>query len=71
MRIKELLSELTFNGSQCTKDCSGHRAGYAWAMRNRGQRPSNSRSSSFNKGTKIAVDQIKTRTITKPIVSKS
>lgn len=23
----------TFKGYQCTKDCSGHRAGYAWAQR--------------------------------------
>lgn len=23
----------TFKGYQCTKDCSGHRAGYAWAER--------------------------------------
>ena len=26
---KEQLDELTFLGSECTKDCSGHRAGYA------------------------------------------
>lgn len=24
----------TFKGYQCTQDCSGHRAGYAWAARN-------------------------------------
>ncbi len=23
----------TFKGYQCTKDCSGHKAGYAWAQR--------------------------------------
>lgn len=23
----------TFKGYECTKDCSGHRAGYAWAER--------------------------------------
>lgn len=23
----------TFHGYQCTNDCSGHRAGYAWAER--------------------------------------
>lgn len=25
---------LTFNGYECTSDCSGHRAGYRWAERN-------------------------------------
>ena len=25
------LDELSFLGSPCTKDCSGHRAGYAWS----------------------------------------
>jgi hypothetical protein len=24
---------LSFKGYRCTKDCSGHRAGYAWAAR--------------------------------------
>lgn len=23
----------TFKGYQCTQDCSGHKAGYAWAQR--------------------------------------
>jgi len=33
MKINELLNELTFHGSQCTKDCSGHRAGYNWNLK--------------------------------------
>ena len=46
------LRELSFLGSQCTKDCSGHRAGYAWYQR-RGQQPQ-SWSPSFNKGAALA-----------------
>lgn len=50
----EQLDELVFKGSQCTKDCSGHRAGYAWS-RGRGGRDGNSPwSPSFNKGAAIA-----------------
>jgi len=49
---KEQLDELTFLGSECTKDCSGHRAGYAWSQRN-GARVPNSWSPSFNKGAAL------------------
>jgi len=49
---KSKLDELNFLGSQCTKDCSGHRAGYAWSRRKAGQVP-NSRSPSFNKGAAL------------------
>lgn len=49
---KKAFNELTFKGSQCTKDCSGHRAGYDWTIRNPGRIP-NSRSPSFNKGSAI------------------
>ena len=48
----EQLDELTFKGSQCTVDCSGHRAGYEWYQRK--QRTPNSRSTSFNNGPAIA-----------------
>jgi hypothetical protein len=55
MKIEELLNELTFHGSQCTKDCSGHRAGWSWgkkypnrATTNRATHPS------FNNGVDIA-----------------
>jgi hypothetical protein len=46
------LDELTFRGSECTRDCSGHRAGYEWWQRNR--RNAQSWSPSFNKGAAIA-----------------
>lgn len=49
---EEQLAELSFLGSQCTKDCSGHRAGYAWYKKN-GRRP-NSWSTSFNNGASLA-----------------
>ena len=43
------LNELSFLGSQCTKDCSGHRAGYDWSQKHGGL-DSASWSPSFNKG---------------------
>ena len=49
---EEQLDELTFRGSPCTVDCSGHRAGYEWYKR-KGRTP-NSRSQSFNNGAAIA-----------------
>lgn len=50
----ETLRELTFMGmSQCTKNCSGHRAGYAWSKA-RGGVSAASWSPSFNKGAEIA-----------------
>jgi hypothetical protein len=48
----EQLNELSFMGSQCTKDCSGHRAGYSW-YKKRGYEPA-SWSNSFNNGAAIA-----------------
>lgn len=33
MRAHEFITELKFFGSPCTKDCSGHRAGYAWSKK--------------------------------------
>jgi len=49
---EETLAELQFRGSECTQDCSGHRAGYEWWQRNR--RTPVSRSPSFDKGAAIA-----------------
>jgi hypothetical protein len=46
------LDELQFKGSECTKDCSGHMAGYDWSIRKAGKVP-NSHSPSFNKGAAI------------------
>ena len=54
------LDELEFMGSTCTKDCSGHKAGYKWSLDRAGRQPSPlSPSPSFNKGAAIAA---KTRT---------
>lgn len=51
---EQQLNELTFMGmSQCTRDCSGHRAGYAWSKAHGGASAA-SWSPSFNKGAEIA-----------------
>ena len=50
---EEQLDELTFMGSQCTKDCSGHRAGYNWSIA-KGRKSAASWSNSFNKGAELA-----------------
>ena len=51
---EEQLDELMFMGmSPCTKDCSGHRAGYRWSKA-RGGVSTASQSNSFNKGAEIA-----------------
>ena len=50
---KQNLRELMFMGlSPCTKDCSGHRAGYAWSARHNNAH-SASWSDSFNRGAAI------------------
>jgi len=49
---EEQLDELTFKGSECTIDCSGHRAGYEWSQRRGGQEPQSWRPS-FNKGAAL------------------
>jgi|688.fasta_scaffold213153_2 hypothetical protein len=55
MTIDELLTELTFHGSQCTKDCSGHRAGWKWGKAHPNVATTNSASHpSFNNGVRIA-----------------
>lgn len=65
MRINELILELSFQGSPCTKDCSGHKAGYAWAQKHP-MTPAASSSPSFNKGAAIAVNQSKPGKLRKP-----
>ena len=50
----EQLDELSFLGSPCTKDCSGHRAGYNWS-KGRGKIHAASWSQSFNNGAALAV----------------
>jgi hypothetical protein len=59
MRAHEFISELTFFGSKCTKDCSGHLAGWNWERRKRTGVRNNSWSNSFNNGTEIAANQDK------------
>ena len=49
---REQIRELSFLGSPCTKDCSGHRAGYYWSAA-RGNKTANSWSQSFNNGTAL------------------
>ena len=53
---KQHLDELQFLGSTCTRDCSGHRAGYAWSQARAGAKIPNSWSPSFNKGAKLQRD---------------
>ncbi|MCA9361200.1 hypothetical protein KC845_01435 [Candidatus Kaiserbacteria bacterium] len=47
-----------FHGYNCTKDCSGHEAGYNWAMKNnimwKSECPNTSKS--FNEGCKAWVE---------------
>lgn len=54
--LKKDLTELNFLGSPCTKDCSGHRAGYAWSQSKGGQVAQSPWSPSFNKGSQLQVD---------------
>jgi pyrimidine deaminase RibD-like protein len=54
--LKKDLNELSFLGSTCTKDCSGHRAGYAWSQSKGGQVAQSPFSPSFNKGSQLYVD---------------
>ena len=50
------LDELSFLGSPCTQDCSGHRAGYAWSQSKGGRVAQSPFSPSFNKGSQLQVD---------------
>lgn len=52
--LKDKLDELQFLGSECTKDCSGHRAGYAWSQARGGVDANSPWSPSFNKGAALA-----------------
>ena len=54
--LKDELNELNFLGSPCTKDCSGHRAGYAWSKQRGGQPGNSPFSPSFNKGAQLYID---------------
>ena len=54
--LKDELNELEFLGSPCTKDCSGHRAGYAWSQSKGGKVAQSPFSPSFNNGSQLHVD---------------
>lgn len=68
MRLNELLTELTFAGRKCTKDCSGHMAGYAWNKQHKSVAPCTTPSNSFNNGCEIATNQQQTGKIARPKV---
>lgn len=51
--LRDELNELSFLGSPCTKDCSGHRAGYYWSQARGGAKVPNSWSQSFNNGAAL------------------
>jgi pyrimidine deaminase RibD-like protein len=54
--LRDELNELSFLGSPCTKDCSGHRAGYAWSQSKGGRVANSPFSPSFNNGSQLHVD---------------
>jgi pyrimidine deaminase RibD-like protein len=54
--LRNELNELEFLGSPCTKDCSGHRAGYNWSQSKGGRVAQSPWSPSFNKGSQLHVD---------------
>ena len=53
--LDENLNELSFLGSPCTRDCSGHRAGYAWSQSKGGVAGNSPFSPSFNNGANLFV----------------
>ena len=53
--LKDELNELSFLGSPCTKDCSGHRAGYDWSKSKGGAAGNSPFSPSFNNGANLFV----------------
>lgn len=65
MRIKEILSELSFGGSNCTKNCIGHVTGFNWKIKNSAA-PCMSTNGSFNNGCAIADLQIKSGRVKRP-----
>lgn len=60
MKILEIIQETSiFHGRPCTRDCSGHQAGYKWAEKNQVVDPAGcqAKSGSFSSGCEIAVNQ--------------
>jgi hypothetical protein len=54
LKSEQQLDELQFLGSECTTDCSGHRAGYNWSRARGGVDGMSPWSPSFNKGAALA-----------------
>jgi hypothetical protein len=69
MRINELLVELSFQGEPCTKDCSGHSAGYNWAIKHM-DKDCSSKNPSFTSGCNVAKKQAANKAIKKPEITK-
>lgn len=59
MRADEFIVELSFYGRTCTKDCSGHRAGWEWERKHQTNVKQATPSPSFNNGTDVAISQRK------------
>lgn len=61
MKIREIIQEYNFYGRTCTKDCSGHRAGWYWAKKKAvtNDTQCSSRSPSFTGGCQTALSQQK------------
>ncbi len=59
MKVYEIITELSFYGRTCTKDCSGHRAGWNWARRKNVDNDTDcaSSSNSFSGGCEVHVSQ--------------
>lgn len=66
MRIRDIITELTFAGRLCTKDCSGHQAGYRHAIATGNPGPYASPSNSFNRGAEVAADKMSGITKSRP-----
>ena len=61
MRINEILCEFNFYGRKCTKDCSGHKAGWYWAKKKAVPNSAScaSKSPSLTGGCETTVNQTK------------
>ena len=57
--VQDYDNNLTFNGYDCTDDCSGHEAGYSWAEENdiSDEYDCDGNSNSFNEGCILYVEE--------------
>ena len=60
--LPNILEQLTYFGSPCTQDCSGHKAGRTWELKKNKNTRANTPSNSFNNGTEIAIKHKKAGT---------